>query len=91
MPNSEFTCSDCGKEFASQKALSGHIGGSTKLIGSYNVVTKHGSRASYQKHVRLGEDPCLTCSNKNADYMRNYRAKARLVTRQKGKNAGKSN
>lgn len=77
----EFPCSHCTEVFPSQKALSGHIGGTTKVIGSYTDVTHHGDRSDYQKHLRLGEEPCVLCSRANSRYIRNSRAKARLKAR----------
>lgn len=83
----EFACEKCGKVWPSQKARSGHMGGSTRVIGSWSTVQKHGERRAYQKEVRLHklgllpEGPCVLCSRANAAYIRDSRAKGRLAAR----------
>lgn len=88
MPDGEFICDysgcRCGKEFPSQKSLSGHLGGVTKVLGEPGHIREHGTRRGYETEVRNGVPTCVPCRRANAKYMQVYTAKGRVAAR-KGK------
>ena len=57
---------------------SGHLGQATRMLTQLSP-RKHGGRGAYNVHRRHGETPCELCRLANANYMRLYRLRRRVV------------